>query len=777
MLRHPVPEIKKNLLIILPISLWLGLVWTQTVSPPFPGLDPSWQIGLAKAHEQGLRWGKDIIFTYGPFSYLLTGSLVEKNFLAMQIARYILSFSWIFFALNFIFSLKGVFIRLLGALCLVFVPSIVRGTSIDLSFLLLIQLVVLDLACLNRLEVKDHPSNLKIYLYGVLGIISLLIKFSFGFSSILCFSLVVLGASFNRLYSHKDEIPSIIQPLTWLLSGYFFGLLTFFSPLVRFPGIAIILACLPGILAALFLKQSKFQLPINPLKGNRALVLPGLALLSIGLLLLLNSSLREFMVGSLQLSSGYSNAMSLIGNPTELKIGLTLFFVLVALGLIAIIANPIANTGTALALMFLALVTLKQGFIRHDGHALLFALAAPSCLFTLGLLSLYQTSIVQPKLVLKCAKGAWLAAITASIVFLLGLGVDNSSISKYYELNIGQQVSEVLDLKFALQKLTYFLQPETRQTQLLEQSKETLAPSLIKSKRVLSKLKDKTVEILPWEVSVIEANQLKWHPSPVFQPYAAYTPWLDRKNLNLYKQNPPERIIYNSVTIDGRHPYFEQPLTNLFRLCHYRPLALGQQSIKSVGEIAVLTKRQTPLCSLDQITPVGEPITVDWEEKVDLEKIRSTYAKEPGNLLLVRVNIHHSIFGKLYNFLLRTPPVNINAVYNNSQLASYRLLIDNAKDSIIIGNLPTSFTNILNDFLGHDTLNPVTSIAFTSPNKVAFSKKIKLQFFKLKKQAILPKDFNPEQYLKLNLDVQKAGIDPRVHFLQFGFFEGRTYKK
>jgi hypothetical protein len=37
---------------------------------PAPGLDSSWQAGLALAHRQGLHFGRDIVFTYGPLGFL-----------------------------------------------------------------------------------------------------------------------------------------------------------------------------------------------------------------------------------------------------------------------------------------------------------------------------------------------------------------------------------------------------------------------------------------------------------------------------------------------------------------------------------------------------------------------------------------------------------------------------------------------------------------------------------------------------------------------------------
>jgi hypothetical protein len=57
--------------------LWGGLIvallgWRIGMNPPGVGLDASWNAGLAMGVEQGLHWGKDVVFTYGPLGFLQT---------------------------------------------------------------------------------------------------------------------------------------------------------------------------------------------------------------------------------------------------------------------------------------------------------------------------------------------------------------------------------------------------------------------------------------------------------------------------------------------------------------------------------------------------------------------------------------------------------------------------------------------------------------------------------------------------------------------------------
>jgi hypothetical protein len=63
-----------------PVPLWGGLLvallgWRIGFDRPGIGLDASWNAGLAMAVEQGLHWGRDIVFTYGPLGFLQTGSV------------------------------------------------------------------------------------------------------------------------------------------------------------------------------------------------------------------------------------------------------------------------------------------------------------------------------------------------------------------------------------------------------------------------------------------------------------------------------------------------------------------------------------------------------------------------------------------------------------------------------------------------------------------------------------------------------------------------------
>jgi hypothetical protein len=59
-----------------PLALWIAaavlaiVTWPIASMVPRPGLDPSWLLGLHMAAHQGLDFGRDLIFTYGPLGFM-----------------------------------------------------------------------------------------------------------------------------------------------------------------------------------------------------------------------------------------------------------------------------------------------------------------------------------------------------------------------------------------------------------------------------------------------------------------------------------------------------------------------------------------------------------------------------------------------------------------------------------------------------------------------------------------------------------------------------------
>jgi hypothetical protein len=92
------------------------------------------------------------------------------------------------------------------------------------------------------------------------------------------------------------------------------------------------------------------------------------------------------------------------------------------------------------------------------------------------------------------------------------------------------------------------------------------------------------VAVEPWETGAVWAYGLEWAPLPVFQPYSAYTPKLDRLNSAVVESTDgPERILVENGPlvlaefpgrgVDGRFPGWDPPEQQRAILCNFAPLS------------------------------------------------------------------------------------------------------------------------------------------------------------------------------------------------------------
>jgi len=81
------------------------------------------------------------------------------------------------------------------------------------------------------------------------------------------------------------------------------------------------------------------------------------------------------------------------------------------------------------------------------------------------------------------------------------------------------------------------------------------------------------VAIDPVEVGVAWAYGMSWHPVPDPQPYAAYTPVLDRRNAKGLLGSPRQAVLRTAGTVDDRLQLWDSPAYTLALLCTFREAA------------------------------------------------------------------------------------------------------------------------------------------------------------------------------------------------------------
>ncbi|NET62814.1 MAG: hypothetical protein F6K47_44025, partial [Symploca sp. SIO2E6] len=244
---------------------------------------------------------------------------------------------------------------------------------------------------------------------------------------------------------------------------------------------------------------------------------------------------------------------------------------------------------------------------------------------------------------------------------------------------------------------------------------------------VTTLIQDQPIDIVPVEISMAAANNLNWQPRPIFQSYVAFKTSLDNANLNSLVTQPRDYLLYQFTTIDGRHPFFDEPATFFHMMCNYQlsPAIPGfvPDAPPAIAQLMILEERQSSIC------PPGlaeEKITIPWEATQEL-------ATKDGSLARAAIKIKYSLFGKIYKTLFRSPQVLMKITYEDGFELGCRIIPENADNGIVISHLPKeanealAFWQALDSAKGQLT-GKVKSVSFSNQNSLLYSPKIELIF-------------------------------------------------
>jgi hypothetical protein len=169
---------------------WRPLAWAKVA----PGLDPSWQAGLADGFERHFQWGRQIIFTYGPYG--LVDTILPFGRLTVLLAvLFALAASWGLAALV-VSALRPAW-GLLPAGLVAWAALAISNSHTGYADLASDAALGLALVALRT----DHAGRRRaaLVLLGALGGFSLLTKFNDGLvaSGLLMVALAAEGAAFG----------------------------------------------------------------------------------------------------------------------------------------------------------------------------------------------------------------------------------------------------------------------------------------------------------------------------------------------------------------------------------------------------------------------------------------------------------------------------------------------------------------------------------------------------------------------------------------------------
>jgi len=182
-----------------------------------------------------------------------------------------------------------------------------------------------------------------------------------------------------------------------------------------------------------------------------------------------------------------------------------------------------------------------------------------------------------------------------------------------------------------------------------------------------------TVDIVTNTQSSVLAHGMQYRPRPVFQDYAAYTPWLVERNRAHYEgAAAAQYVLFRPETVDNRYPLLDQGAGVSELLTHYDPLRLEHN-------LLVLKRRAAPLRAL---LADGHETTAAFGQWVSLEA--------GATPVLLWVDISPNLLGHLANAMLRPPVLTLSVRLANGTEREFRLIDGIAQSGFLLSPLVES---------------------------------------------------------------------------------------
>lgn len=370
------------------------------------------------------------------------------------------------------------------------------------------------------------------------------------------------------------------------------------------------------------------------------------------------NELPSFIAASMEVSTGYSSAMSIASDdgPLELVGWLCISALFVSTLLVSTFlcrqefgfVLPIARLIVIGGYFFVA---FKAGMVRHDLHSLIAwgALTAAVAFAALAFRDL-------PRLTTTCL------TLLAALLVLPG------HLLLYREHQIIPSVSVPDMIASTLgdaRALTNFVAKPSIWFDDLVTRNEASAAAIRQQARVPSL--DGTVDIIPSEQADLIANNLAYSPRPTVQEYTTYSSKLIARNRAFFSgARAPDHLILQPGSIDGRHPASaEGPLWPLF-FSRYEPVQSSPLGL-------VLKKRETPIPDV-----LKQPIetSADFGHEISFPATDQAW--------MVSIDIRPTLLGRLVDLVYRPPMTQVTINYINGTSQTYRIIPGMTGDGMLI---------------------------------------------------------------------------------------------
>jgi hypothetical protein len=389
---------------------------------------------------------------------------------------------------------------------------------------------------------------------------------------------------------------------------------------------------------------------------------------------LLHVNLPGYISGAFEIIKGYNDVMHMNNGETRTEDNLGLLYHMLKYLFIAFSIYVLLK-GKFVQFFFIAicagyiLLLKKQAFLRGDiQHLSEFFCYAPLVLLTGNLL--YFKNNTQK-------------LFSAAMLFII-------TIALFFKTEFHRNIDELYKDRYTNKKEYIRQFKESNDKSYLFQKDKRLIPDTL-----LTKIGTESIDVFPWDSQYLIENKLNYSPRPVFQSFSAYTAYLQQINYDKYVNNPPRYILYDYDAIDGRYPFNDESLLNMFIVKNYW---LSDTFTSNERLRALLVKKE-------DITPLSIQLVSE-----ELFGLTDNIEIKPG-VNFVKIDIANNFKGKKQAFHMRPQHINVRFTDQDGQNYSFKTSISLLKAGLMVNELVTNQHDYLSLLTQKETLKKIKSIS------------------------------------------------------------------
>ena len=232
---------------------------------------------------------------------------------------------------------------------------------------------------------------------------------------------------------------------------------------------------------------------------------------------------------------------------------------------------------------------------------------------------------------------------------------------------------------------------------------------------ILKIIDGKSVDIYSYELGFVAANPtLNYDPKPVFQHFNAFTDKLDKLNADFFSSSKrPDFLIMHHpnngsmVGVDGRYQLYDDPIAFLKIMDLYKPIYVEKNPLKP--QIALLQYAPTNGSRFEDPMVLRNEL-VHWNETVRLPTV------DDSSILRVKINLKKPIISSIKEAVFRLSPMYLDYALSDGTHKKYRLVPTHLGSGVWISPL-FDYWNLYKFLNGKPWIGPkVVSIRFEAEN-------------------------------------------------------------